>query len=106
MPSSTSPARRPTVDLVNMPIENKRRAEGIRHAAASVRRARTIEVDRLLELLEAHGDPVIAVTDPPHHALLRGARGVARGSGDSWRTSKSYADESQTTCVCPGCTAV
>jgi hypothetical protein len=41
-----------------MPIENKRRAEGIRHAAASVRRARMIEVDRLLELLEAHGDPV------------------------------------------------
>jgi hypothetical protein len=58
MASSTSPARRPTVDLVDMPIENKRRAEGIRHAAASVRRARMIEVDRLLELLEAHGDPV------------------------------------------------
>src|SRR4029079_12134120 len=74
MPSSTSPARRPTVNLVNMPIENKRRAEGIRHAAASVRREGRIEVDRPLELLEAHGDPVIAVTDPPHHALLRGAR--------------------------------
>jgi hypothetical protein len=46
------------VDLVNMPIENKRRAEGIGHAAASVRRARMIEVDRLLELLEGHCDPV------------------------------------------------
>jgi hypothetical protein len=78
------------VDLVNMPIENKRRAEGIRHAAASVRRARMSEVDRLLEMLEAHCDPVIAVTDPPHHALLRGARGVARGSGDSsQRTSEA-----------------
>jgi hypothetical protein len=71
MPSSTSPARRPTVDLVNMPIENKRRAE----RQCDPRRLADVEVvcrrvTDHVRLSRLHGRVVVVVVDRDRRRLI------------------------------------